>query len=123
MTSPVQVRVMFCCRNANGDALCSATALRIDTGDGHSLSADGRDIVLREFFKPGSHHAGLVQFGRQRVIFTRWETCVGNVHWDRLTLPFAAARKVLAYAVKMGWQVTDATCDGPFADIIEPAKP
>lgn len=93
-----------------------AEFLRVEGPDGHDLSMQGPTLVARWLY-PDAERTMLV-FGRTRAPISNYRSHTGNILWDGASIDEAGARRIVAYALRRGWQVTECTAGHPLADIL-----
>lgn len=64
-----------------------------------------------------------IKVGRCKYAIRSHASCVGNVHWDAVTMNEGAARSLLGGLLASGWVVEQHAEDGPFADLVPKSEP
>lgn len=87
--------------------------------DGHQLALEGRYVVTHIRRGPAwKGDASYVHFGRTCGNVTSHCTQHGNILWDSFRASDEVARRLVRYALRRGWQVTECTADHPLRDIL-----
>lgn len=109
--STTDVCVMFACNSdRNGVFLGRCDAVHIDD---ECIRLHGPWLRLTE---PTKDRPWL-RFGRRRFGTLGWKEWVGNWCWNAAWMSRDEARRLVAYALKRGFDAEENPLEGPFADL------
>lgn len=109
-----EVRVMLCCNDKRGLFRGRVDAIRFEHPDGTvSLCLDDERVSRSEIE---------LRITKCAYRVSDWQTWVGNIFWDSLTMRLDDAQHLLRRLLERGAQAEEWSITGPFAKLLRDAR-